>query len=48
MDIDGRTFALLLIGKTQEGEDDWAVLPGTGRCEATGVYRFQLGLYRKA
>lgn len=28
-DLDGRAFALLLMGTTSDGEDDWVVFSGT-------------------
>ena len=33
-DLEGKTLTLLLMGKTQGGEEDWAVFGGTVRLEA--------------
>ncbi len=30
-EYDGKQFALLLCGETDDGEDDWAVFPGVAR-----------------
>jgi hypothetical protein len=32
-DYDGKRFALLLCGETEQGEDDWVVFPGIARLQ---------------
>ena len=36
--LDGRPFALLLMGTTANGEDDWAVFAGIARVEANALH----------
>jgi hypothetical protein len=36
--LDGKPFALLLMGTTQEGEDDWAVFRGIIHLERGHLY----------
>ena len=38
MDLDGKPLALLLMGKSDDGEDDWAVFPGTFRQAESSQY----------
>ena len=35
---DGRTFALLLCGETESGEDNWVVFPGVARMRGNSLY----------
>lgn len=36
-DFDGRAFALLLMGTTPDGEDDWVVFSGTAQVDHDGL-----------
>ena len=35
---DGKPFALLLMGETEDGQDDWAVFPGIARLKDSSLY----------
>lgn len=35
---DGKSFALLLCGETEDGEDDWVVFPGIARSRGDSLY----------
>jgi hypothetical protein len=37
-DLDGKVIALLLMGKTDQGEDDWGVCAGKAHCDGDTVY----------
>ncbi len=37
-EFEGKTLALLLMAKTEEGDDDWAVFPGTFRKDGDRAY----------
>lgn len=38
MEIDGKSLAVLLMGKAENGEEDWAVFPGTVRRRGDAHY----------